>query len=105
MSQIVLTEEQMKVLRQACAPVAVCDPDGNVVGRVDPEKTPEFIAEMKRRAAAPGPRHTGEQVRGHLQALQQAWDREGGFDEKRMHEILAEIRAKEGSELHRRLHA
>ncbi len=95
MSKIVLTEEQMKVVRQAKTPVPVCDPHGIVLGSVDPEITPEFIAEMKRRAAAPGPRYTGEQIRRHLQALEEAWQREGPFDENRLKEILKECRAAE----------
>jgi hypothetical protein len=85
----------MSVVRQACANVAVCDPKGNVLGTVDPDLTPEFIAELKGRAAAPGPRYTSEQVRNHLRLLQEAWDREGGFDEARMREILQEIRQAE----------
>ncbi len=92
MTQITLTEEQMNVLRQAPAPVQVCDPQGNVLGMVHPERSPAFIAEMKRRASAPGPRYTGEQVQGHLQALQEAWEREGGFDAARMKEILQAVR-------------
>jgi hypothetical protein len=95
MTQIVLTEEQMKVVRQSKTPVRVCDPQGICLGTVDPEITPEFIAEMKRRAAAPGPRYTGEQVQNHLRVLQEAWEREGPFDEVRMREILKEIRAAE----------
>jgi hypothetical protein len=95
MTKIVLTDEQMKVVRQAQEPVRICDPQGIVLGTVDPEITPEFVAEMKRRAAAPGPRYTGEQVRVHLQKLEAAWQQEGPFDEKRMKEILREIRAAE----------
>src|SRR5690242_8569342 len=95
MTQITLTEEQMKVLRQAPAPIQVCDPEGNVLGIVHPERSAEFIAEMKRRASAPGARYTGEQVQGHLQALQEAWEREGGFDAARMKEILKEIRGED----------
>ncbi len=93
MSQIVLTEEQMKVVRQSTVPVKVCDPSGIVLGTVDPELTPEFFAEMKRRGKSPGPCWTGEQVRKHLQALQEAWEREGPFDAPRMRELLDQIRA------------
>jgi hypothetical protein len=93
MSQIVLTEEQMQVVRQSTAPVNVCDSNGLVLGTVDPQITPEFVAEMKRRARGPGPWWTGEQVRNHLRALQEAWDREGPFDQARMRELLERIRA------------
>lgn len=93
MSKIVLTNDQLQVLHQATGPVPICHPEGTVVGTVDPDLTPEFIAEMKRRAASDGPWYTSEQVSGHLQSLQEAWDREGGFDKARMHELLAQIRA------------
>ncbi len=93
MSKIVLTEEQMNVLREATAPVPVYSPQGIILGTVDPELTPEFIAEMKRRAASSNRWYTGEQVRRHLQALEEAWEREGGFDEARMRELLEQIRA------------
>jgi hypothetical protein len=93
MNKIILTEEQLQVLHQSNSPVPVCHPQGKVLGTVDPDLTPEFIAEMKRRAASPGPWYTGEQVRRHLEALQEAWDREGGFDKARMHELLEQIRA------------
>ena len=68
MTKITLTEEQMKVVRQFKATVQVCDPQGIIVGTVDPELTPEFIAELKRRASVPGPRYTSEQV--HDQSAQ-----------------------------------
>ncbi len=93
MNKIILTEDQLQVLRQATAPIPVCHPKGKVLGTVDPDMTPEFVAEMKRRAASPGPWYTSEQVQRHLQLLQEAWDREGGFDEARMHELLDEIQA------------
>jgi hypothetical protein len=83
----------MKVVRQAKSLVQVRDPHGLMLGTVDPEITPEFVAEMKRRARGPGPWWTGEQVRKHLQALQDVWEKEGPFDEMRMHQLLEEIRA------------
>jgi hypothetical protein len=92
MTRIILTEEQVKTLSQANTPVQVCHPQGIVLGTVDPTLTPEFIAEVKRRAASPGPWYTGEQVRRHLQALEEAWEREGPFDETRMRELLDQIR-------------
>jgi hypothetical protein len=95
MAQIILTAEQMQIIRQALAPLSVCDPSGNVIGTLHPERCPAFIAELKRRAAAPGPRYTMAQVREHLQALEEAWEREGEFDEARLREILQAARARE----------
>jgi hypothetical protein len=97
MAEIVLTEEQAAIYRQAKEPVRVRDSHGIILGALDPGLTPEFIAELKRRAASPGPWFTGEQVRRHLHALKEAWDREGPFDEKRMREIVAEVRKADAS--------
>jgi hypothetical protein len=59
------------------------------------EFPPEEIAEARRRAAnKSGPWYTGDEVRQHLQALEEAWEREGGFDRERMRELLREIRAR-----------
>ncbi|AMV28640.1 hypothetical protein VT84_29820 [Gemmata sp. SH-PL17] len=80
MPEIVLTEEQAKQLAGAVAPVEVKDSAGRVVGRLDPVLTPEFIAELKRRAATPGPRYSGVQIQARLQALQTEQDRIGRFD-------------------------
>jgi hypothetical protein len=95
MTQIVLTAEQAKLYHQAKEPVQVCDAQGKVLGTLPPDYSAEFIAELKRRAQAPGRRFTSEQVTRHMQALAEAWNREGPFDEKRTMEILEQIRAED----------
>jgi hypothetical protein len=90
---IKLTQEQIRVVCAAISSIQVCDPKGNVLGTVEPEIFPEFICEMQRRARSGERGFTGEQVRKHLQALEEAWNREGPFDEKRMLEILDQARA------------
>lgn len=80
MPEIVLTDEQAKQLAGAVAPVEVKDRTGRVVGRLDPVLSTEFIAELKRRAATPGPRYSGAHVQARLQALQAEQDRIGRFD-------------------------
>jgi len=91
MPEIILTEEQAKVLRGATGPIVAKDQAGNLVGRIQPSPTPEFIAELKRRANAPGPRYSGKQIQSRLAALQQEWDRIGGFDEAAMREFLRNL--------------
>src|SRR5688572_4900053 len=93
MTKIILTDQQVKILSQATTPVPVCHPMGAVLGTLDPEQRPEFIAELKRRAASPGPWFSGEQVQRHLAGLDEAWKREGPFDEGRMLELLEQLRA------------
>jgi hypothetical protein len=98
MVQVVLTEEQAQRVREAHGkPVQLCDPTGKVLAEMPPEYNMEFIAELKRRSATPGPRYTGEQVRRRLERLQEVWDREGPFDEARMRVLLEQFRAEEAS--------
>ena len=80
MPEIVLTEEQAKQLVGGFSPVLVKDPSGRVVGRLEPTLSAEMVAELKRRAAGPGPFYTGDQMRARLQALETEWQRVGGFD-------------------------
>jgi hypothetical protein len=92
MTSIVLTEEQARIVSQAQTAIPVYDANGRVLGHFEPlELTPEQIAEFKRRAASPGPCHTGEQVQSYLQALEEEWQRTGGFDESYMRAFLARI--------------
>jgi hypothetical protein len=91
MPDVILTEEQAKAVAQSLGPVLVRDPNGKVLGHLDPKLTPEMIAELKRRAASPGPWYTGEQVHARLLALQEEWDRTGGFDEAYMREYLKRL--------------
>lgn len=94
MTEIILTPEQAALLAQAPGRVAVRDPKGNLIGHFEPFiLTPEEIAELKRRAASPGPWYTGSQVQARLQALQEEWERTGGFDEAYMQEFLERLNA------------
>jgi uncharacterized protein YmfQ (DUF2313 family) len=91
MPDLILTEEQAKIVAQALGPVEVRDASGKTLGHIEPRLTPEMIAELKRRAASPGPFYTGEQVQARLRALQEEWDRTGGFDEAYMREFLSRL--------------
>ena len=91
MKEVILSEEQAKIVSEAFGPVTVRDANGNVLGHIDPPLTPQMIAELKRRAKSPGPRYTGAQVQARLQALQQEWDRTGGFDESYMTNFLQRL--------------
>jgi len=91
MFELILTDEQARILAQSNEAVTVRDVAGKVLGHIEPPLTPQMIAELKRRAASPGPFFTGLQVQARLQALQAEWDRTGGFDEGYMHQFLAQL--------------
>jgi hypothetical protein len=91
MAQIILTDEQIRVIQQASGTVMVRDPDGNAYTPLKLELTAEQIAEMKRRAASPGPWFSSEQVQRRLKSLEAEWERTGGFDEAYLREFLAKL--------------
>ena len=91
MTKIVLTPDQEKQYHEAKEPVQICDTQGDVLCTLTPSLTPEFIAELKRRAAAPGPRYSGDDIQAMFRFLEEAWEREGSFDERRMHELLDQL--------------
>lgn len=95
MTQIVLTEEQARIVALALEPIRVCDPKGNILGRIEPEVTAEDLAETKRRLASDQPHYTSQQVAAHLRALEEEWRRTGGFDEAHLHQFLKHLRAGE----------
>ena len=71
MPQIVLNEEQAKVVATSLQPVQVRDAQGNLLGTIPPIWTEEDIAEAKRVLASNGPWYTTEQVLAHLRSLEQ----------------------------------
>lgn len=98
MPEIVLTEEQARILSDATTTVVIRKPTGAVVGAIDPREG-EWIVEAKRRLAAPrGPSIPAKTVQAHLAALQAEWDRTGGFDQEYALAFLAKLRAEGGNE-------
>jgi hypothetical protein len=86
---VILTDEQERVVTQAL--VLVRDGRGKVLGHIAPDLTSERLAELKRRAGSRRPFYTGAQVHARLKALQQEWDRTGGFDEALARQFLASL--------------
>jgi hypothetical protein len=95
MVAITLTDEQLKLLAAAAGRVQVRDSNGNVLGFIMPIWSEEDIAEAKRRARSPGLWFTGEQVQARLRALEEEWQRTGGFDEAHMREFLRRLDEKD----------
>src|SRR5947209_7419287 len=95
MPEIVLTEEQARVLAGATTAVLIRDPRGATVGLIDPKEA-EVIAEARRRLAAEkGQSIPADRVRAHLAALQAEWDRMGGFDLDYARRFLDKLRAED----------
>jgi hypothetical protein len=92
MKHLRLTEEQMKDVAEAQGQIEVRDSAGCLVGYLRIAMfTQAEIEEAKRGLNSPGPWFTGAQVQSRLQALEQEWDRTGGFDEAYMHEFLKRL--------------
>jgi hypothetical protein len=98
MKKIVLTDEQAKILSDAKEPVEVRDAAGTIFVRVDPSDA-IVLAQHRNREKNKDkqPTISGEQLRAHLDLLQQEWDRTGGFDKATLHSLLSRIRAEEGA--------
>lgn len=88
MTQIILTPEQAKLYHDANSCVPVCDSQGKLLCILEPEHSAAFIAEQKRRAASSGPRYSGDDIQEMFRFLEDAWAKEGGFDDKRMRQLI-----------------
>ncbi|HEY7329859.1 MAG TPA: hypothetical protein VH592_19650 [Gemmataceae bacterium] len=96
MKHLILNDEQMKVLAEVQRQIEVRDSNGHLIGYLHFVRvTQTEIDEAKRRLASPGPWFTGEQVQARLKALEQEWDRTGGFDEAYMHDFLKRLDAED----------
>ena len=71
MQQIILSDEQMKILSEAHGQVEVRDSGGHLVGFLHfVGFTAAEIEDAKRRLASDEPRYTTEQVLAHLRSLE-----------------------------------
>jgi hypothetical protein len=96
MTRIVLTEEQAKLLNPTEA-VQVCDPEGHVLVVIPPALTSEELRQLRRAQDSTGPCVPAEQVHKTLQALEDAWQREGPLSRERAREIVRARREARGS--------
>jgi hypothetical protein len=70
MLQIVLTDEQAKLIATALKPVQICDAKGAVLGVIQPRWTERDIEEALKELETNTVWHTTEQVLAHLQSLE-----------------------------------
>ena len=95
MTRIVLTEEQAKLLN-AAEEVQICDPHGHVIVVIPPKLTPEEVAILRRAKDRKGPTIPAAEVHKTLEALEEAWQREGPFGIERAREIVRQRREARG---------
>ena len=95
MKRIVLTEKQAELL-SLTEDVEICDPKGQVITKIPAEFTPEEWARIQRARCDKGPTVSSETVRLTLQALEEAWQHEGPFDQARAREIARQVRERPG---------
>jgi hypothetical protein len=93
MPQIVLTDEQARVLLAATEPVELRDERGTLLARISPP-VEEVIVEARQRQAAEQRRVPAAQVQALLARLAEMRKQEE-MDETKLHQLLARFRAGE----------
>ncbi len=93
MPEIVLTEEQTRVLAGANQPVDIRDPDGNTLGSLDPRDAAALARHRLRKGRPRDTWYTSEQMRAQFDALQAERDRIGPFGIEYMWILLARLEA------------
>jgi len=90
MPEIVLTEEQARVLTSTTEQVTVRGPDGNALGSLDPRDA-AALARHRQRQGNPGPRYSAASVLAMMDALQAERDRIGPFDVEYMRAFVDQL--------------
>jgi hypothetical protein len=97
MAEIILTEEQARILQQAGAPLSVRNPQGQLVATLkplDPQEV-EAVERWKRTRGAPRGRSIpSSEVQAHLRRLEEIRQSEG-LDEAKMRDLLRRMQAGE----------
>src|SRR5207245_1222690 len=103
-TQLVLTEDQARLVRAAKGPIQVADPAGNIVAhaqpvvpldQLDPIDREAVEQYLRRRHEPKGKCYSSEHVHAMLEALEQEWQRTGGLDEAYMHKFVEAFRAED----------
>jgi antitoxin (DNA-binding transcriptional repressor) of toxin-antitoxin stability system len=96
MPHIVLTDEQLKIVTAATAPIEARDSQGRTVAQLTPLDAIDLAAieRRKQRGSRPGPTIPSEQVQAHLRRLDEIRQSEG-LDEAKMLDLLRRMQAGE----------
>jgi len=94
--EIVLTEEQARVVEEADEAISIRDPKGAVIGVIDPLDAAALRKwQQVRNHIRPG--IPGNVAEDHFHALEEEWTRTGGFDSNYAREFLARLRERDRS--------
>jgi hypothetical protein len=94
MPEIVLTEEQARVIAQATGKVLIRTPAGEPVAEIDPVEE-AIVRRWEQRKASGAARPDGipsATVQAHIRQLEAEWARAGGLDPARAIELLRRLR-------------
>jgi hypothetical protein len=95
MKEIILTDEQAKLLTEATELVELRDAAGTVLVKIDPIDAMALARHRKRKSIGDTePLVPAEQVEAYLQRMHEEWDKSGPFDVKRAEEIFGEVSPK-----------
>ncbi len=96
MAQIVLTDQQARILQEAKGPVEVRDPLGRIVSFLPPMDLLDAEAVAHHINTRDQPRQTvpAAKVQAHLRRLEEIRQAEG-MDQAKMHELLRRMQAGE----------
>jgi hypothetical protein len=98
MPQIVLTDQQARILQEAKEPMEVRDPLGRIVSFLEPMDSLDAEAIARHRSTRNKPRKTvpAVKVQAHLRRLEEIRQAEG-LDNTKMHDLLR--RMQDGDEV------
>jgi hypothetical protein len=96
MPQIILTDEQTRILQEAKEAVEVRDPLGRILSFLQPIDSLDAEAVSRHRSMRNQPRETvpAAKVQAHLRRLEEI-RRTEGMDEAKMHDLLGRMQAGE----------
>ena len=92
MKEIILTDEQARILASATETVELRDVAGTILVKIDPIDAKALAEHRKRKLA--GHLETGipaDRIEAYLQRLHEEWGKSGPFDLKRADEIFEQM--------------
>jgi hypothetical protein len=96
MKEVILTDEQAKVIADANGPVEVRDSAGTILFQIDSTDARALADHRKRKQSGISePGVPTEQVEAFLQRLEAEWNQSGPFDLARAEEIFSQMNVRE----------